>query len=662
MRAALGVAACLAFTACWDFEGLLNQCDAGLGPCAPDGGGATGGGGGGGATGGGGGQTDAGTATADCQPDTAQTLLTPDGSTAFCFNGFAWENPLPHGADLSAVWGPAPDDVWAGGAAGMLMHWDGTRWTSHQGELGVQAGVAARLGWITSIVRSPSQTWLAGFELLPHWLDGGTWVPSPVSPGSGISWRVATMGVSADGRGPFAVSNSGDVYSVPGWTRVRAGPTGAERPDFVRQVAVGDDGLVAFSGTFLEGSKSVHRVWNVDGGTWTFDAGEAGPLWFEHGQLLTASTQRTAPSTVTLWALEPDGGTTPRSSLDDDVVFTAAHFLPALDGGFLVGSRMTVADTWGNFVTTSVDPELRAVWAFADGGTWAVGAHGALVQETAGQWVPRQQGFGEDLFGLWVTDAGNFFLAGGNAYVTDRTTGVRRAVGTGTLRDLHQHRDGGWLVASEDGNLWRSGSAPLVYQGQASRPLNALLVDDDEAWAVGIDTIVHRSPDGGWAREAPPIAGHEWWKVARAGARFVIAGSGGNVAVYTLDAGWQVQVESTQSHAFYGVWSPDPQTAWVVGGGPSIWLLHLDTGVFDEQQVIPQFYSGAFFDVWGSAPDDVWAVGSDGLAFHYDGTTWTPHETGTRAMLERVRSRPLPGGGREVVIVGQRGTVLRKRY
>jgi hypothetical protein len=40
--------------------------------------------------------------------------------------GLASQNPLPHGTPLWALWGAAPDDVWAAGD--VLLHWDGTRW------------------------------------------------------------------------------------------------------------------------------------------------------------------------------------------------------------------------------------------------------------------------------------------------------------------------------------------------------------------------------------------------------------------------------------------------------------------------------------------------------------------------------------------------------
>lgn len=55
-------------------------------------------------------------------------------------------------------------------------------------------------------------------------------------------------------------------------------------------------------------------------------------------------------------------------------------------------------------------------------------------------------------------------------------------------------------------------------------------------------------------------------------------------------------------------------------------------------------------------------MGGFGAAVHFDGTGWTRVETGVRAQLERVRTNTLPDGGREVIMIGEHGTVLRKRY
>lgn len=180
-------------------------------------------------------------------------------------------------------------------------------------------------------------------------------------------------------------------------------------------------------------------------------------------------------------------------------------------------------------------------------------------------------------------------------------------------------------------------------------------------WAVGMGTVVHRV-DGGWVEDLPPGGPREWWKLARMGSRYLVVGSTGGTAVYMSDAGWAVRTQPIGITTLFGVWTIDAtaQTAWVVGSGPQIWLYNGVDGGFRSQNIMGT--SGAFYDVWGAAPNDAWAVGDDGQAQHFDGTRWTAIDTGTRQKLERVRARALPGGGRELVIVGEHGTVLRKRY
>ena len=664
MRAMLCLALGLGLSACLDFNRLIVDCDAGLGPCAGDGGdGVTGGGGGGGATGGGGGAVlDAGTATPDCDAGVGATLQSPDGSTAFCFNGFAWENPLPHGTQLAAVWGPAPDDLWAAGSAGLLMHWDGGSWVSYQGRIPPQVA-SSRQGDITSIVRAPGRTWLAGHDLMPHFLsDAGTWVLSN-QPNAGQAWRIDAMTTSPDGlRGPYAVSSRGDVYAVPGWNRV-FGPITTEQPDSVRSAAVRDDGFCAFSGYFYDGPAPIHRVWNCDGNIgWTFDAGAPGALWVEGGVLLAASTNidSTTPSSM-IWVLDA-GAAELRFNLAHDVVYNAASYLGP-GAGYLVGSRASII----NFETAEFTvrgqrtEDLLGVQAFFGGGGWAVGRGGALFRDVPGVgWRWQQQGFVDDLYGIWMQDDGGTFFVGQGSHLTDRTTGEQLTFGSGTLRGLHRFADGSWLFASEDGNLYDDSGGPAVYAGQGAQ-LNDLLVDGDEAWAVGMGTVVHRV-DGGWVEDLPPGGPREWWKLARMGSRYLVVGSTGGTAVYMSDAGWAVRTQPIGITTLFGVWTIDAtaQTAWVVGSGPQIWLYNGVDGGFRSQNIMGT--SGAFYDVWGAAPNDAWAGGDDGQAQHFDGTRWTAIDTGTRQKLERVRARALPGGGRELVIVGEHGTVLRKRY
>src|SRR5260221_13237206 len=46
--------------------------------------------------------------------------------------GWCWASPhaVLQAANLQAVWGSGPNDVWAVGAGGVILHWNGTAWTS----------------------------------------------------------------------------------------------------------------------------------------------------------------------------------------------------------------------------------------------------------------------------------------------------------------------------------------------------------------------------------------------------------------------------------------------------------------------------------------------------------------------------------------------------
>jgi hypothetical protein len=691
MRALTGLWCCLLLSACFNFEDELNQCDAGLKPCARDAGGGSGGGvdgggaGGGGATGGGGGESTGGgggasggggggstgggggasgggggevpdAGRADCAENTAATLRLDASVTAFCFNGFTWESPLPQGSTLEAVWGPAPNDVWAGGAASLLMHWDGLTWTSHQGEVGTEASL--RLGTVTSFVSSARGTWLAGSDIGPHFLAGTSWTRGGQDPASGYNWRVAAMGVSdVDGGVPFAVTPNGEVSTLEDWVQVLLAPA-PQTPDYVNSLVVGSDGLVAFSGTF-QSSNSVHRIWNVDGGSWTLDAGQSGPLWFENGVLMTASTNRGDPR-ASVWALLPDGGAALMATKTGDVTLNSVSFLRALDAGLLVGSGGFISDTRLAPKRPANDTtDLLGVQAFADGGAWAVGTGGAILRQEPG-WTSYKQGLTDDLFDVWMGADGGVFVCG--IGITERGTWTKTYGSLGRLRSLRRLANGNWLVAAEDGNLYLNGVT--AYRADAgSRPLMDLLVDQDEAWAVGTGVAVHRLSDGGWINETPPGSNQEWWKIARANSRFVAVGSNGRLGIYTPDAGWSVQMEASGTN-FFGVWTIDADagTAWVVGAGPSIRLFDAVNGVFVTDEDLPNGIYSPLFDVWGLAPDDVWAVGDEGLIFHYDGMRWSVVESGTRNQFERVRARVLADGTRELIIVGSRGTVLRRRY
>jgi len=53
-----------------------------------------------------------------------------DSSLIIHFDGVQWrESKLPSGRGINDIWGSSPNSIWAAGAAGTLLHYDGTLWT-----------------------------------------------------------------------------------------------------------------------------------------------------------------------------------------------------------------------------------------------------------------------------------------------------------------------------------------------------------------------------------------------------------------------------------------------------------------------------------------------------------------------------------------------------
>jgi hypothetical protein len=86
---------------------------------------------------------------------------------------WAWENPLPQGSALHDVWTNGPNDVWAVGACGTRIHWNGA---SFSVETAARADV-----WSGLWGSSPTDLWSVGVHGRIAHFDGHTWtsVASP---------------------------------------------------------------------------------------------------------------------------------------------------------------------------------------------------------------------------------------------------------------------------------------------------------------------------------------------------------------------------------------------------------------------------------------------------------------------------------------------------
>jgi hypothetical protein len=82
-------------------------------------------------------------------------------------SGWCWENPLPQGSPLNALWAVSANDVWAAGDSGAMLHWNGVTWK------GVDSGNYTTLFGLWG--RAADDVWAVGSEGTVLRWDGRSW-------------------------------------------------------------------------------------------------------------------------------------------------------------------------------------------------------------------------------------------------------------------------------------------------------------------------------------------------------------------------------------------------------------------------------------------------------------------------------------------------------
>lgn len=276
---------------------------------------------------------------------------------------------LPRETSLSAIWGSGPDDVWAVGPAGAIMHFDGSE--LHMVESGVDVTLLAvhgtgpddvwfvgeqgtTLHWDGTKVHLISQTfdrtflgvwangaddvWLVGFEplenvgIVRHW-DGTEWAQISI-PTARSLWEVWSSGRD-------------DVWMVG--TSMSAGGV-------VLHAVGGEITQIDYDGTALRGvwGSSAEDVWVLP---------YESPLQHWDGQEFSETESDAEFGMLGMWGLEPD-----------DV--------------WAVGLNGQVLHYDGANWKTSLagtDLTLWSVWGSAPDDVWVVG--GTLLRWNGTEWI-----------------------------------------------------------------------------------------------------------------------------------------------------------------------------------------------------------------------------------------------------------------------------------
>lgn len=213
--------------------------------------------------------------------------------------------------------------------------------------------------------------------------------------------------------------------------------------------------------------------------------------------------------------------------------------------------------------------------------------------------------------------------------------------------------EAGWVEALEPADT----GALLSVWGAAS----------DDIWTVGGQPdlgVVWRYDATTWSQMADVPAGPLLNWVWGAGREIWMVGNEGRALRY-VDGAFEV-LETGVDQPLWGIWGPDTDDLWAVGGDatsmsrdPDPLLLHWD-GQAWTKQTLPEIDREirALFKVWGTRSDHAFALGSGGVILQWDGNIWAQVPSGIGDDLISIWGR----GDDDIVAVGGRNNGVVARW
>ena len=488
---------------------------------------------------------------------------------------WCWVNPVPVGNGLRGSWAAAPNDVWAVGGAGTILHYNGSFWDY------VPGGQGANLNGIWG--SSASDIWAVGEGIILHY-DGKTWSKSQSN-----AFRL--QGVF--GLGPndiWAVGEATILHytGAPGWQSVGGLPVGG---GFMRAVwaSAANDVWVVGERTVLNNGTLLH--WN--GAAWT-------------------QTDVIGVNLHCIWGSGPND------------IWVGGDFQGML--------HKTTA--WA-----PVDQKFNSqVWAVSGTGpkdAWVTGRDGQMVYWDGVSWTLRSAPVTYYMRSLvsvgpsdvWALGEGGAIEHWDGTLWSDATRGIE----VGFWADIHgRSADDIWAVGQGGISAHWDGTRWAKVDTGAKVDLNGVRVlMDGSAWAVGRSGTIMHLQAGVWSG---PVAGgtaNTLLKIWAASPTAIWAvGEVGTILRYD-GTKWAPDPTAPPNPALTlgDVIGFAPNDVWAVGRAPAT-VLHYNGTTWAVQSKAPS--DGGVTDVytriliWGTSNKDLWVFG-DGAASHWDGVRWAPN-------------------------------------
>lgn len=535
--------------------------------------------------------------------------------------GWCWENPLPEGNPLQALWGSSAIDIWAVGGHGGLLRWNGALWAPYRSPT-------------TAVLESvwgsgANDVWAVGHgATILHW-DGLQWsqVPAPAGVTDDL---LVVFGTGAD-----QVFAAGDHGAILRWDGAAWRPLVNVRPTNQPLYAAWGSGP---SDVWLAGQGSTFLRW------------DGAALRKQTPVTLTENNTEVALTIYDLWGSAADDvwavGAT--ANLGHGVVlrWQGQRWIVAQGGPDpITGAASHLSPLYGVFGRDRDD-----VWLSGDNGTilrWD-GAAVRPVQTGTRTRLLRTFGVrGDDLWAVGLSGSilrwnGTFFLSAGSSSVTDAEltsvwgSDADNLFAVGQSGTLLQRRQGAWLQLTGAG-----AGAPFLSSVHGTSA--------QDVWAVGQGGAALRwSPTDASFALTPTPTTQTLLSVWSAGpGEAWVVGSGGTLLRW--DGRVFRAMPTGVTDPLFGVWRDPAGLVWAVGWNGAVLLG--DASGFSLARA-----TGLDFQaVWGSGADDVWLAGRGGLLVHWDGADLTSLSTGTTHDLYRI----VGTGPNDVWFVGEAGTLLR---
>ena len=571
--------------------------------------------------------------------------------------GWCWSHPQPQGQHINGLFGAAPDDLWAVGSGGAILHYDGIGWN------GVPSPTTAQLFGIHGSGAQDIWAVGGGGGTTLHY-DGSSWtvVANPSMQALRAVWSVAPTSAWAVGTAGTVLRFDGSSWkdtSVVGGRNLYAVWAASADDVFV----AGDGGALRYRNggwdpTFvsppinpapMSPPAELRGIWGSSANDVFFVGPSGGLLHYNGGGFdsvnilsgfgLSAIAGKSADD---LWIVGNNGAILHRSGV-------------AAGAGAAMGWRTTESYTAS---------ALSAIWATGRDAVWASGNDGAL-QRWDGQrfWNVPQRETSAMLFSVHAAARGDSLWAVGERGTLLRWNGVGwepTPIDTvETVRDVWSDGpDRAWAVGSNglllrwDGQRWQR-----VDSGERSELLALFGVAADDLWAAGRNGVLLHFDGQRWQRSSTVQTAdlNDLW--GRSSSDVWAVGNSGTVLHWDGQS-WQPAAQGTPvMQNLQAVWGTASE---LYAAGSNGTLLRRDKETW--QPVTTGIASGTHFNgLWGRAADDIWLSGSDGRLYRFNGSVLTPQSIvvpadagGAPRPLGRLRG----DAQGQLFIVGAQGTIV----